>query len=198
MIKAILFDIDGVIVLREGYFSERFSREYDIPLDEITPFFKKEFKKAVLGEVDLKEVLPKYLKKWHWEGDTTDFLDYWFSTETKVDEEIIALVSQLREYGIDCHLASTQEKYRANFLLDDMKLSYDFDEVFFSSDLGVDKSEPEFFKKVLASLSLEPSEVMFIDDDPKNIEAATKIGINAYLYEGVDSFKKQVQPLMAN
>ena len=60
-IKAILFDLDGVILKpRDKYFSEKYAEEQNVPIENIIPFFKNEYKKIMLGQADLKEVLSKY------------------------------------------------------------------------------------------------------------------------------------------
>ena len=57
--KAILFDLDGVVIKpRHKYFSEKLSEKQNIPLEDILPFFKDEYKKAAIGEVEIKDVLP--------------------------------------------------------------------------------------------------------------------------------------------
>jgi hypothetical protein len=62
MSKVILLDADGV-VLKKGveYFSVRFAREYGAPLEEITAFFKNEFRLCQENKLDLKEELAKRL-----------------------------------------------------------------------------------------------------------------------------------------
>ena len=64
MNKEILLDADGIVIRpRHKYFSEKFSEEHNVPLEEVLPFFKREYKRAAVGEVDIREVLPPYLEK---------------------------------------------------------------------------------------------------------------------------------------
>ncbi|MFH1601970.1 MAG: hypothetical protein ABIB61_03385 [Candidatus Shapirobacteria bacterium] len=65
MKKILLIDADGIVIEpRDRYFSEKFSEEYNVPLEKILPFFKNEYKKASLGKIDLRKALPAYLKRW--------------------------------------------------------------------------------------------------------------------------------------
>ncbi|KKQ98538.1 MAG: HAD-superfamily hydrolase, subfamily IA, variant 3 [Candidatus Woesebacteria bacterium GW2011_GWB1_39_12] len=74
MSKFLLLDADGVVIRpRNKYFSETYSQDYDVPIEEILPFFKGDYKKAAIGEVDIKEVLPPYLTKWGWKGAVDEF-----------------------------------------------------------------------------------------------------------------------------
>ena len=193
MSKEILLDLDGVVVKgRHKYFSEKLAEEHNIPIDEILPFFKGEYKQAAVGEVDIKEVLPPYLEKWNWQGSVDEFLEYWFEGEREVDQRVMGVVRGLRQDGTRVHLASDNEINRARYLMDEVGLKDEFDRAFFSSELGHTKSNPVFFQKVLRELQAQPADVIYWDDDPKNIEIANQIGIQGNVYDDFDEFKEKV------
>ncbi len=52
-----------------------------------------------------------------------------------------------------------------------------FQRTFFSYELGRLKHDPKAFLKVLDELALPPQQCLFIDDDPKNVQAARSVGI---------------------
>ena len=58
-IKAVIFDTDGMIIRSEKYFSQRFSDEFNIPMEKILPFFKNEFQLCLVGKADIKTELNK-------------------------------------------------------------------------------------------------------------------------------------------
>jgi putative hydrolase of the HAD superfamily len=186
MIKAILFDADGVVLKKyKEYFSLQFAREYGAPLDEVTEFFKTTFKECQEGRADLKEELEKLLPKWGWKNGTDAFLEYWFTTDVEVDSEVLRVIEEYRRKGIKCYLATDQEKYRGEYLRKKVGLDMYFDECFFSCELGASKSHPEFFVQVLARLNLPASEVAYRDDDKKNVEVAKGLGIDAKFYKDI-------------
>ena len=194
MSKEILLDADGVVIRpRHKYFSGKFSEEYGIPIDNIIPFFKGEYKAAATGEVDIKDVLPNYLAKWGWKGTVDEFLQYWYEGERDVDERVLGVIRDLRQQGARVYLASDNEAGRAKYLMEEVGLQSDFDGGFFSSDLGVTKSQPEFFERVASELQVEPSQINYWDDDPKNVDVAKGVGIDAHTYEDFDEFKKEVK-----
>lgn len=194
-IKHILLDIDGVLIEREKYFSERLAQEQEIDLNLVTPFFKNEFRFCVTGNADLKDELLKYIEVWGWLGSIDDLLLYWFSSESKLNKKLLEIIDKVRE-SVNVSLVSDQEKYRAEYLLDDLDLAKHSDEAFFSCDLGVTKNEKAFFEKVLLALNAKPQEVIYFDDDPKNIEVAQDLGINAKLYRDIDSVKEGLKDLL--
>ncbi len=148
MIKAILFDADGVTLIKQGYLSEKLSRDFNIPLDQIMPFFRNDYRLCQEDKLDLKIILPKYLEQWKIQKSVDDFLDYWFSADTKPDKIMIEKIQTLRTNGIKCYLASDQEKYRAEYILHTLKFSEYFDKCFFSYNVGSSKSNPNFYKSI--------------------------------------------------
>lgn len=191
-IKAVLFDIDGVI-LEKNPFSKRLSKEFNLPMEKISPFFQQEFKLCSVGKADLKEEIRKYLAAWNWQKSVDDILAFWFDGEGAIDERIIKTVGDLRKKGIKCYLVSDQEKYRAEFLLNKLGLDKFFDGRFISCQVGFSKSDDEFFQNVIENISpVAPQKIMFWDDDEKNLEPARKLGIDARFYKNFDEFEKKI------
>jgi len=54
-----------------------------------------------------------------------------------------------------------------------------FETIFVSSDLGYRKPEPEAFNLVTRNMRFDPSEVLFFDDSPDNVEGARSVGMQA-------------------
>lgn len=194
MAREILIDVDGVVVRpRNRYFSETLAEKQNIPLDEVLPFFKGEYKKAQIGEVDIREILPPYLTKWNWQGSIEDFLTFWFESEKDLDHGILDMVKNLRENGDRVHLASDNEANRAKYLMENVGLQDSFDSAFFSCDLGVTKSDPNFFVKVAEKLGVKTSDLKYWDDDQKNVDIAEKVEVNAHLYTSPENFENEVK-----
>jgi putative hydrolase of the HAD superfamily len=55
-----------------------------------------------------------------------------------------------------------------------------FDKCYFSYEMGLTKPDPAIFEALLADAGLEASKCLFLDDGPKNIEAAKALGIQIY------------------
>ncbi len=60
--RFLLLDVDGVVLQKGEYFSERFSRDYSVPLTEVIPFFKSPLVACQKGEADLGRELEPYLR----------------------------------------------------------------------------------------------------------------------------------------
>ncbi len=195
MTKALLFDADGVTLQKHGYFSDKYAKEYGVPAEKITPFFKNEFALCQLGKADIKQILPKYLAQWGWEKTVDDFLDYWFKSNTVANDQVVAQVRKIRAQGTKCFVVTDQEKYRASYTRSILGFDKKFDGCFFSCELGHSKSEPEFFQAVINKLQLNPSEIAYFEDEQENVEVAKQAGIDAYFYNDFAGFLATLKEL---
>lgn len=196
MERKFLFDLDGVLIRREKYFSQRFSDDYQIPIDKVLPFFKGDYKEAAVGRLNIRQVLPTYLSQWGWKKSVDDFLTYWFENEREVDSQLLSAIQELRKKE-KCYLASDNEKERAKYVMETIGLVKSFDGAFFSCDLGHTKSEPAFFEDVLQKLQVPARDVVYWDDDPKNVAVASGVGLTAFVYEGFERYLEQIKSLEA-
>jgi len=135
MIKAIIFDSDGMTNCAEK-FSIRFSRDFNIPYEQVLPFFLNEFKGCLVGKADLKEVIKPYLVKWGWQKSVDELLDYWFTGEVNVDARVMETIEKLKQQKIKCYLATNQEKYRTDYMVEQMNYKNIFHGIFSSAEIG--------------------------------------------------------------
>lgn len=197
-IKIILIDLDGIVVTgRKGRFSERISAEYGVPIEKIIDFIKNEYSLCKVGKADLREVLAAHLKEWNWPGSADDLMKYWYHEETEINESIISMIKRLRKNGIKCYIASDNERYRAEYLINNLSLEPLFDGTFFSFEVGYRKPDPEFFALVLEKLEpFSPDEVVLWDDKESNLAEARKLGIQTQLYTNEKDFIEYSQQLL--
>ena len=196
MIKAAIFDVDGVIIVsnssRFSYkiFSQRIADEYGASPESLSQFFNEVFPKCLVGKADLKNEIQPYLKEWNWNDDVDSLLDYWFRNESNIDKRVLEIVQQLKDKGIKCYLGTNQEKYRIEYLRNQLGLGDIFENIFSSAYIRHRKNEPQFFEYVLEKLrDIKPAELLFIDDSKDNIENAKNLGIQAYLYQNFEDFQ---------
>ncbi len=183
--KAILFDADGVIIHSE-MFSLQYQRLHNVSNDDMLPFFKKDFQPCLIGKADLIEVVKPWLSKWKWDKSAPEFLDLWFKAEDHVDERMISKIKQLRSKGIKCYLATNQEKYRTEYMKNQMGFNNLFDHIFSSADISYTKPAKEYYEYILNRLKTEqnikPEELMFFDDTQENVDTAIDCNINSHLF----------------
>lgn len=198
MIKAVIFDSDGMITY-DPIFSKTYSEKYGISIDLINPFFEGPFKDCLVGKADLHMELENgWLEKWGWKGSIQEFLDYWFSVGGSPNTRILSTITKLRENGITCVLATNQEKYRAEYMISTFNYQQIFDTVFVSASVGYKKPYTDFFGAIFEHLqriqpSLGKDEVLFWDDDIKNVQGAQNYGFLSEQYTEVDDYIEKMQ-----
>jgi putative hydrolase of the HAD superfamily len=67
-----------------------------------------------------------------------------------------------------------------------------FDRTFLSFETGHFKPAPAAFEQVIACYGCDPGDILFIDDSPKNVEAACKLGIDGRLAHGLSAVSEIV------
>ncbi len=188
MIKALLLDVDGVLVVG-GTFSESLARDHGITRETMAPFFRECLPACLLGRADLREELSKYVQGWGWQQSVDDFLRYWFTAEQTVDNQLVLAIQLMRQQGMQCYLATNQEKYRSVYLWNKMGFNKKFDGLFVSSQIGYMKPDTAFYQHILQTLNnILPHEILFWDDNEENVVAASKVGLRAELYTNFANF----------
>lgn len=156
--------------------------------EKVLEFFEGAFQDCLVGKTDLKESVAPYLAGFGWPGTVDEFLDYWFKSEHYLNEELIDYIKKLRQQGTTVALATNQEKYRTQYMLEHMGFAGVFEKIYSSAHLGLKKPAVEFFAKVVEDLGAHKDEVLFWDDDQVNINGALEYGIKAELYTDYESF----------
>ncbi len=198
-IKAISFDADDVLIIKPKMFNQYLEEDYGIPASVTAKFFKGNFQNCLIGKADLKEELKKHVKVWGWKGTVEQLLDYWFKVENHVDEQLTEFIRELRSKGLKCYMGTNNEIYRTKYL-ESVMFNSVLDKIFSSCNLGCKKPEKEFFEKVFGEISkdskITKSEILFVDDDIENIEAAKSSGFQTFLYKNFPDFKKSISTVL--
>jgi len=107
---------------------------------------------------------------------------------------ILGIVRELRSRGYVVAILSDQTQW-----LDELDREYhffkEFDRVFNSYHSGKGKKDPSLFRDVAAELGLPPSKVLFIDDNPENVERAALQGLRTIHYKNRASFEEEIKKL---
>lgn len=191
MITLLILDADGVLINGEK-FADVLARDFQTDKAKEKEFFTTKFQDCLVGKADLKESIAPYLSSFGWKGSVDEFLEYWFKAEHSINEKLMRYVQRLRKSSVKVVLATNQEKYRTHYMLEHMNFDGMFDKIYSSAHLGLKKPAIEFFAYVVEDMNVNKNEVLFWDDDQRNIEGALEYGISAEFYNDYDSFMKVV------
>lgn len=188
--KAVLFDVDGVLILPPRPFSKIYCEKYSKDLAKLEPFYKSdEFQNALLGKVDLKDAITAHQDKWRWDGDLDELINQWLEGENYPNNDLLAVVDELRANGTKVYIVTAQEKYRASFLRDKV-FAGKYDGFLASCNIGLPKHTVDFWQEIILQVNEDPTDIIYFDDKQSLVELASSLGINAYLYTNVESAKQ--------
>jgi putative hydrolase of the HAD superfamily len=194
VIRAVCFDVDGVLVPSWG-FRDLLVREHAITPEMTAPFFRGPFVECTEGRAQLEQVLKPYLETWPWSGTLAEFLEVWFRAESAVDGDVLGVAAELRRSGLPCFVASVQERLRARYLRDDMGLARSFDGFFFSCDVGRRKSDVAYFAEVARRSGYAPEALLLIDDTPACVDTARSAGWHAVQFTSAPALRASLAQL---
>ena len=115
-------------------------------------FIRGDFKRCTTGELELLEILPVCLERFHVRVEASVFIRQWVEHEHHTDPQLLERIQNLRSRGAPCYLGTNQERNRANYMKLEMGFLNVFDGVYASSDLGVRKPDFEFYKRFKAKI----------------------------------------------
>ncbi|MFF4371464.1 hypothetical protein [Streptomyces sp. NPDC001594] len=69
----------------------------------------------------------------------------------------------------------------------------EFDHVFSSASLGVDKPSPNAFHAATDRMCIPAQRLAYFDDEPTFVQAAASTGLHAHLFTGAADFTSQIQ-----
>lgn len=195
-VKAIIFDVDGVLITNEGSDAGPWQMhlERDLGLHPETlqkAFFLPHWDDIVCGRTSIEERLTLVLKDIAPHLPTEELLTYWFKADAHAEQGLLDRIKQLNSHmDAGFHLATNQEHRRANYLWQTLGLNAHFDAIHYSADIGHAKPDDGFYATIENRLGLTGPEILFFDDQAKNIEAAKARGWQAHVWEGGETLEK--------
>lgn len=187
-IEAICFDVDGVVVNPQMQFARLLDLNYGITPQMTKTFFNGIFNECLIGKAELLDVLLPFLQEWNWSGTAEEFVALWLKTDHVIDSDLIKTIINLRQSGVICCLATSQEQHRADYMKKEMGFKPLFDHMFVSCEIGAQKPDPAFYQYIEKYLELDAKSILFWDDRPQNVNAAKTHGWKAELYTDYEHF----------
>ncbi len=192
MIKAVIFDLNGVFI-QSKLLNERFAEDFGVANEKFMPALKKimaQVRKP--GAKSLYYHWKPYLKKWNVNLSKHKFYDYWFKAEKQV-LEMTTLATEIKSRGIEIFILSNNFAERANYY----KKNFPFlkslpDKIYYSWKTGFIKPDPRAIKLILKENKLRPNECLYFDDSAKNIAVAKLLGIKSFMFRGAKKTKQRL------
>jgi beta-phosphoglucomutase family hydrolase len=179
MIKALLFDLDGVIIDSGDFhfkawqsFCARFNR--NITYEE----FKKGFgqtNKDILNDILQKALTDEEIQHYSDEKETI------FRNLAKGKIRLIpgarAFIKNMKKNKAVMGLVSSTPRANIDFILKEIQLADYFDAIISSEDVQAGKPSPECYLKAACQLHVKPEECIVFEDAIPGVQAAINAGM---------------------
>jgi len=186
--KHFIFDMGGV--LKKTIDNEQIEN-YDIGLDKNMPegediVFKLETL-LMLGNITLEEFVLKARKYFNKKDITVEeYAETYYRIGKEVNimfPHVLDYLKQLKAEGHKVYLLSNL--IEISFI--ELKTYFDvsaFDKAFLSYEMHMIKPNDDIYQAVIKEIGDDPSNMIFFDDNAKNVEAAIRNGMQSYVTDG--------------
>lgn len=176
MIKAILFDFDGVICNTEPKFFEFKLWKMNQMGFKVT----REFLLEHVGE-SFRVMFPREFKVEDPDKYVKEYYDGVEQMNIRYDQlmypELIDLLKYCKSHHIRCAVTSNSKQERLEAALKKMNIESYFEKVYSNEKLGVAKPDPLFYIRVIEDMGLKKEEAIVIEDSVHGIKAAKNAGL---------------------
>lgn len=206
MIKAVIFDMDGVLIEAKEWHYEALNRALALfghrisRLDHLTTYDGLPTKKK-LEMLSLESDLPRELH------DFINEMKQAFTTElihtqcrpTFCHEYALA---KLKAMGLKLAVASNSIRHTVELMMEKAHLTDYLDVLMSNQDVKHGKPDPEIYSKTMQKLGLAPHECLVVEDNDNGIRAARAAGAHVLVVREVtdtnfDNIFKEIQAINA-
>ena len=186
MIKTIIFDLGGVVItLAQQQAVERFKalglEDAEQRLDSYTQSgIFGDLEHGLISDEDFRRELSVLLGH---EVTHEECAYAWQGYALEVPQRNLDALQRLREEGYRILLLSNTNPYMMEWVESEAfegnghPVSYYFDHCYLSYQMKLMKPSEEIFREVLHQERLIASECLFVDDGPRNVAAASRLGL---------------------
>lgn len=192
-IDVLLFDLGGVFVefsgvrdlavllqgrLSEAEIQEQMSRY--LPMEQFG-----------LGKLSREDFGKRFVKDWNLELPPADFLREFQSWSKRLFPGAVELLALLRPRFRLAALSNSNELHWERNT-NELGVTDLFEVAISSHQVGLYKPDPKIYMVALDRLGASPDSVLFFDDVPANVAAASALGMRAFQVEGVEGVRSRL------
>ncbi len=197
-IKAVIFDIGGVLVRTEDLTSRRlWEARFGLPdwgLAKLV-FDNPVAIEATLGRATTTDVWRHVGERLGVSGAELAQLEEDFWSGDRYDSDLIAWIGSLRpryRTGILSNAWDWMPTRHGPYINHSV-----FDVIVYSQEIGLAKPVPASFQHILDRLAVRAEEAIFVDDFPENIAAANALGLHGVLFRPQDDVRRAITALLS-
>jgi len=192
-VTAVAFDFGGVLTYSSFGGLVSYGDELGLPPEALVGYFRDDPQMARLeiGEISSREFF-KYVcidaEQRHGQRIDIRRLGAAASEGEHLDPLMLDLVEEVRTF---CPVALVTNNVAGAGWRETFRFEL-FDVVLDSSDVGVRKPDPRIYLALCDKLGKDPTEVAFVDDLPRNTDAAAALGLHPILFTDRESCRAEL------
>ena len=190
MIKALVFDMDGVIIDSEPIHIDLTVQVMRDVGKEPSPSEIYEF----IGVIN-EEMWPILISRHNIAESAEELIERqmayvkkrFFEDKLEPIDGIPELMQSAKERGMKIALATSSPRYFAEHILENVGLARYFDALITADEISRGKPDPEIYAKAAQALGFKPHECVAIEDAYKGIQAAKGAGMKCIAFKNPNS-----------
>lgn len=187
MLKAVIFDMDGVLVdtepLADLHFSKFLKTRFNIDVEpEFFQRFRgntsKHFWEIIIKEFNLETTYGEII-----EIAQPKYLDFLVKSGLQPIPGVVQLISNLLEQNIKIAVASSASQKRIITILKIINLSDKFEVIISADHIKNSKPHPEIYLIAAKTLNVDPKDCIAIEDATNGVKSAKAAGMKVIAYK---------------
>ncbi len=195
MLKAIIFDVGGVLIRTQSWAGrEKWADRLGLDSWDFENF-------VFGGESGLQSQLGQKSFEAHWQylgehfeltpSDLTQMRHDFFAGDV-LNETLLKHIQRLRQAGYISGLLSNFSDGARSLWSEVFPFTEYFDGIIISAEVGVMKPDSKIYYLALESVGVKPEEALFIDDFIENIEGAKQVGLQTIHFTNPEIVQQQL------
>ena len=195
-IKAVLFDMGNVLLHYDATKAcKRFAKASGTSFLKLwLHFFTSQVEKAYTrGEISSREFYKHSLKACKIHIPYEDFKKHW-NEIFWVNEGMEKILTRLKK-RYPLYVISNTNDLHYEYICKEFPILRHFKELFPSHKVGARKPDAKIYEKVLKKIKHKPEETVFVDDVPKFVRGAKKVGMQAVRFRSNERLVRDLKKL---
>ena len=190
--SVLFLDIGGVL-LTPGWGNEsrlKAAREFGLDFEVMNSRHNLIFNLFETGKISLDEYLETVVFNLSRNFSLTEFKDFMFAQSVELPHILPWLLDWKKRSGLKIISINNEGKELNDYRIKKFGLTQCFDAFISSCETGMCKPDRELFELALAVAHIPAGACIYFDDTLVHVEAARKVGMNAFQHQSFEETKK--------